>query len=132
MKQTEKNYSLFCRRRLYYLGYWCFSCYSRFTVWVASTAYTGHYVFYYWNRRSETGFTKEQREVVIQMLKVWVVSPVFSLVISYVLVKLVLESDLYSFVVLASGCIATGGILSLARTTRRKEPACSRKRKMTA
>ncbi len=83
---------------------------------------------------AKTGFTKEQREVVIQMLKVWVVSPVFSLVISYVLVKLVLESDLYSFqVVLASGCIATAGVLSLARATRRKRASLqSEKEKMTA
>src|SRR6478609_1581771 len=82
---------------------------------------------------ANTGFTKEQREVVIQMLKVWVVSPVFSLVISYVLVKLVLESDLYSFVVLASGCIATAGVLSLARATRRKRASLqSEKEKMTA
>ncbi|KSU87401.1 sulfate permease [Bacillus sp. VT 712] len=77
---------------------------------------------------AKSGFTSDQRQVIVQMLKVWVVSPVFSLVISYGLVKLVVETDFYAFVVLISGCIATYGILSLIKTTKQKQE----NQKMTA
>ncbi|TYR78744.1 inorganic phosphate transporter [Priestia megaterium] len=82
---------------------------------------------------AKSGFTKEQSRVIAQMLKVWIVSPVFSLVISYGLVKLVLESDFYSFIVLVSGCIATMGIISLTKTTNKKKTSLrDKKRKITA
>ncbi|WP_110113710.1 inorganic phosphate transporter [Bacillus sp. CGMCC 1.16541] len=75
---------------------------------------------------AKDGFYIWQQKVIVQMLKVWIVSPVFSLVISYGLVKLLLESDLYSLVVLLSGCIATVGILSLMKTARKKKPSFSK------
>ncbi|MBM7704660.1 inorganic phosphate transporter [Metabacillus iocasae] len=81
---------------------------------------------------AKEGFYIWQQKVIVQMLKVWIVSPVFSLVISYGLVKLLLESDVYSLVVLISGCIATVGILSLMKTARNKKPSFSKEEKATS
>ncbi|MFC3886742.1 hypothetical protein ACFOU2_25865 [Bacillus songklensis] len=61
------------------------------------------------------------------MLKVWIVSPIVSLVISYVLVTLLLKGDFYAFVVLASGCLATVGIISLMKTAKEEENSFSEK-----
>ncbi|MBA2876468.1 inorganic phosphate transporter [Thermaerobacillus caldiproteolyticus] len=65
---------------------------------------------------AKTGFYIWQKRVVIQLLKVWLISPIFSLVISYSLVKLLLDSDLYTIVAIFSVCLATLGIISLKKT----------------
>ncbi len=56
-----------------------------------------------------------QKKIVKKIVKIWVVSPLISLSISYFLVKLVIDSDLYSIVVPISVIIATVGALSLMR-----------------
>ncbi|WP_173108121.1 inorganic phosphate transporter [Bacillus sp. KH172YL63] len=56
-----------------------------------------------------------QKKIVKKIVKIWVVSPLISLCISYVLVKLVIDRDLYSMVVPVSVIIATIGALSLMR-----------------
>ncbi|WP_027410737.1 inorganic phosphate transporter [Anoxybacteroides tepidamans] len=65
---------------------------------------------------AKTGFYIWQKRIVIQLLKVWFVSPIFSLVISYSLVKWLLDSDLYTVIAIFSVCLATIGIISLKKT----------------
>jgi sulfate permease len=65
---------------------------------------------------AKTGFYIWQKRIVIQLLKVWFVSPIFSLVISYSLVKLLLDSDLYTVIAIFSVCLATIGVISLKKT----------------
>jgi sulfate permease len=65
---------------------------------------------------AKNGFYLWQKRIVIQLLKVWLVSPVFSLVISYSLVKLLLDSDIYSVIAIVSVCLATVGTISLKKT----------------
>jgi sulfate permease len=65
---------------------------------------------------AKSGFYVWQKRIVIQLLKVWLVSPVFSLVISYSLVKWLLDSDIYTVIAIVSVCLATIGTLSLKKT----------------
>ncbi|MBD1379969.1 inorganic phosphate transporter [Metabacillus arenae] len=55
------------------------------------------------------------KQIVQKMLKVWIVSPLFSLTISYFLVQLWLLQHYYSLVVLISVMIATTGAISLKK-----------------
>lgn len=57
-------------------------------------------------------------KVISKIIKVWIVSPFLALVISYGFVKLFVDTDLYSVVVLFSVCAATLGIISLVKTIR--------------
>lgn len=57
-----------------------------------------------------------KKNIISKILKVWIVSPILSLVISYGLIKLFVESDMYSVVVLFSVCAATLGVISLWKT----------------
>ena len=59
-----------------------------------------------------------KKNIISKILKVWLVSPILSLVISYGLIKLFVESDMYAVVVLFSVCTATLGIISLLKTIR--------------
>ncbi|MBS2772876.1 anion permease [Anoxybacillus rupiensis] len=65
---------------------------------------------------AKTGTYIWQKRIVIQLLKVWVVSPIFSLVIAYSLVKLLLDSDIYTFIAIFSVFLSTLGIISLKKT----------------
>ncbi|MFP7485934.1 inorganic phosphate transporter [Priestia filamentosa] len=62
-----------------------------------------------------------QKSIVFQMVKVWVVSPIFSLMISYGLVKLTIQDDWYSFFVIIICCLATLGTVSLAQNSSKKK-----------
>ncbi|MCA1058696.1 inorganic phosphate transporter family protein [Rossellomorea aquimaris] len=64
---------------------------------------------------AKSGKQMLQKKIVKKIVKIWVVSPLISLSISYFLVKLVIDSDLYSIVVPISVIIATVGALSLMR-----------------
>ncbi|WP_162990145.1 inorganic phosphate transporter [Mesobacillus foraminis] len=57
-----------------------------------------------------------KERVITKILKVWIVSPVLSLVLSYGLVKLFVHADIYTLFVLFGVCTATLGTLSLAKT----------------
>lgn len=61
------------------------------------------------------------KHIVKKIVRIWIVSPLFSLAISYMLVKLFLESDLYSIIVLASVAIGTIGTVSLMRIVKEEE-----------
>jgi sulfate permease len=67
---------------------------------------------------AKKGKNQFNKKVISKIVKVWVVSPVFSLVISYGLIKLFIDSDLYTIIVLVSVCLATIGIISLVKTIR--------------
>jgi sulfate permease len=57
-----------------------------------------------------------KKQVIVKILKVWVVSPIFSMVISYGLVKMFIEGDLYTLIILLGVCAATLGTISLIKT----------------
>lgn len=64
----------------------------------------------------QKGTNTLKKNIISKILKVWLVSPIFSLVISYGLVKSIIYMDIYSIVVLVSVCAATLGIISLIKT----------------
>lgn len=57
-----------------------------------------------------------KKQVINRIIKVWIVSPVLSLVISYGLVQLFIKSDFYSVLIILSVCVATLGIISLVKS----------------
>jgi sulfate permease len=63
------------------------------------------------------------KHIVKKIIRIWIVSPLFSLAISYFLVKLFLESDIYSIVVLVSVMLATLGALSLMKAIKEEKRA---------
>lgn len=56
--------------------------------------------------------------VISKIIKVWLVSPVLALVISYGFIKIFVDSDIYSVIVLFCACAATLGTISLVKTIR--------------
>jgi sulfate permease len=69
---------------------------------------------------SEKGVAMFQKGVIIRIIKVWCVSPVFSLVIAYGMVKTFMMKDFYTVSVIVSVVIATLGSLSLAYTIKKE------------
>jgi len=65
---------------------------------------------------AKKGKNTVNKQVISKIVKVWIVSPVFSLVISYGLMKLFVDKDMYTVIVLLSVSAATFGILSLVKT----------------
>jgi sulfate permease len=65
---------------------------------------------------AKKGKNQVNKNMISKIVKVWIVSPIFSLVISYGLMKLFVDSDLYSVIVLLSVCAATIGTISLIKT----------------
>ncbi|WP_062046449.1 inorganic phosphate transporter [Bacillus sp. JCM 19034] len=68
----------------------------------------------------EGGFRLWQKSILKQIIKVWIVSPLFSLVLSYGLILLFKQGDYYSLAVLLSVLIATVGSFSLYKTVRKE------------
>ncbi|AJO18452.1 MULTISPECIES: inorganic phosphate transporter [Bacillus] len=77
---------------------------------------------------SEKGRAIFRKSVILKLMKVWVVSPVFSLVISYSLVKIFLDFDLYSVAVVLCVFLATLGSVSLMKHARQKQSDVRRNR----
>ncbi|MDV2683265.1 anion permease [Alkalihalophilus lindianensis] len=67
---------------------------------------------------AKSGFKLWQKSILKQIVKVWVVSPVFSLVMSYGLILLFRQADYYTFFVIVSVFLATIGSISLYISTR--------------
>lgn len=61
------------------------------------------------------------KQIVRKIVRIWIVSPIFSLAISYFLVQLFLEKDFYAIVLIGSIIVGTLGIISLMRTMREEE-----------
>ncbi|MFD1066429.1 inorganic phosphate transporter [Oceanobacillus locisalsi] len=67
---------------------------------------------------ADKGFKMWRQSIVKQIIKVWVVSPVISLVLSYGLILLFKTTDYYTLFVILSVFIATAGVYSLYLSTR--------------
>lgn len=66
------------------------------------------------------GFAKQgigvlKKGIVIQLLTVWIVSPVLSMVMSYTLIQLVIEQNVYPIIVVVGVIISVLGVLSLLK-----------------
>jgi len=72
---------------------------------------------------SKNGFRLWQKDVIQQIIKVWIVSPVVSLVVSFSLVKAVIDPNPYTLVAVLSVFIATVGMFSLYKTISREKSA---------
>lgn len=70
-----------------------------------------------------TGFKVLQKNIIKKIAMVWVVSPVFSLVLCYGLITLFLKADFYTSFVIIGVFIATIGSVRLAQATRREQQA---------
>lgn len=62
-----------------------------------------------------------QQRIVKNMLMVWLISPLISLTLSYFLVKLFIDNDIYTIIVLASLFLATLGAISLMKATKQEK-----------
>jgi sulfate permease len=69
---------------------------------------------------AQRGMSIFQQSIINKIIKVWIVSPILSLVLSYGLVKIFVDTDIYTVVVLFSVSIATLGTLSLANTIKKE------------
>ncbi|WP_027415623.1 inorganic phosphate transporter [Aneurinibacillus terranovensis] len=70
---------------------------------------------------AENGFHLWQKGVIKQIVKVWIVSPVSSLVVSFLMVNTLLEPNPYIVIVIISVFIATIGSMSLSQAIRREK-----------
>ncbi|MFN7250446.1 MAG: anion permease [Anaerobacillus sp.] len=70
-----------------------------------------------------TGFKVLQKDIIKKIAMVWIVSPVFSLVLCYGLITLFIKADFYTSFVIISVFIATIGSVRLAQATRREQRA---------
>ncbi|PLR94865.1 inorganic phosphate transporter [Bacillus sp. T33-2] len=66
------------------------------------------------------GFAKQgwavlKKDIVVQLLTVWIVSPVLSMVLSYTLIQLLIEHNGYPIIVMAGVLISVFGVLSLMK-----------------
>ncbi len=62
---------------------------------------------------ADHGFQLWQKGIIVKIIKVWIVSPVLSLVVSFSLVKLFIDPSPYTMLALVSLLIATIGVKSL-------------------
>lgn len=67
---------------------------------------------------AKSGMGIWQKGVIKRIFKVWVISPLASMLVSYSLIKLFIETDVYNVFVLLSAVIATVGLISLSQTIR--------------
>lgn len=67
-----------------------------------------------------TGYKVFQKDIIKKIAMVWIVSPVFSLVLCYGLITLFLKADFYTSFVIISVFIATIGSVKLAQATKRE------------
>ncbi|WP_174735096.1 inorganic phosphate transporter [Mesobacillus harenae] len=66
---------------------------------------------------ADKGWKIWEKDIIGKLLKVWIVSPLFSLVISYNLVKIFLDFDIYSVVIVIAVFVATIGSISLLKSS---------------
>jgi sulfate permease len=66
------------------------------------------------------GFTKDglkvlKKDIVVRMLTIWIVSPVLSMILTYTLIQLIIEQNVYSIIAMAGVVISVFGVLSLMK-----------------
>ncbi len=69
------------------------------------------------------GFAKHGRavlkkDIVVQLLTVWIVSPVISMVLSYTIIQLVIVRNIYPIIAMAGGLVAVFGVLFLLKRSK--------------
>jgi len=69
---------------------------------------------------SQNGFGIWQKSVINKILKVWLISPLASLVISYMLINILIQTNIYNISIILSTLIAGVGVLSLSSTVRKE------------
>ncbi|MFA8438753.1 anion permease [Pueribacillus sp. YX66] len=69
---------------------------------------------------SKVGVSIFKRNIIKKIVTVWLVSPMFSLAISYGFVKLFLDDDVYTLVAIVSVLFATIGTMVLMKLTKRE------------
>ncbi|MCM3729243.1 anion permease [Neobacillus cucumis] len=69
---------------------------------------------------SQNGIGFWQKAVIRKILKVWLISPLASLVISYTLINLLIKTNFYNIIVILSTLIAALGTLSLYANIRKE------------
>lgn len=72
---------------------------------------------------AENGFRLWQKNIIIKIIKVWVVSPVLALVVSSSLIKLFIAPNVYTVIVMVSVFVATVGLISLYETVMKEKRA---------
>lgn len=70
---------------------------------------------------ADHGMVMWKKNIVSQIIKVWLVSPVVSLVVSYTLMHTVLEPNPYALIAAASVFVSTIGVISLYRTVKKEK-----------
>ncbi|MFL6556889.1 MAG: inorganic phosphate transporter [Bacillus sp. (in: firmicutes)] len=68
------------------------------------------------------GFAKHgkavlKKDIVVQLLTVWIVSPVLSMVLSYTIIQLVIEQNMYPIIAMVGVLISVFGVLFLMKKT---------------
>jgi sulfate permease len=63
-----------------------------------------------------------KKDIVVQLLTVWIVSPVLSMVLSYTLIQLLIEHNFYPIVAMAGVLISVFGVLSLMKRSNQTVP----------
>lgn len=66
------------------------------------------------------GFSKDglgvlKKDIVVRMLTIWIVSPVLSMIMTYTLIQLIIENNVYPIIAMVGGVIAVFGVLSLMK-----------------
>lgn len=69
---------------------------------------------------ARNGFSLWQKSVIDRLVKVWAVSPVFSLAIAYGGVKGGVRGDFHAVIAVISVCLATWGMISLIRSVHKE------------
>ncbi|WP_081415155.1 inorganic phosphate transporter [Ectobacillus panaciterrae] len=72
---------------------------------------------------SQSGFSVLQKNVIKQILMVWITSPLSSLVVSYFLVNLFAKPDIYNLFIILCTFIAIIGLMKLFQTVRKEKRA---------
>lgn len=66
------------------------------------------------------GFTKDglkvlKKDIVVRMLTIWIVSPVLSMILTYTLIQLMIEQNIYPIIAMAGVAISLFGVLFLMK-----------------
>ncbi|WP_050183441.1 inorganic phosphate transporter [Domibacillus robiginosus] len=70
---------------------------------------------------AQSGFGLFQKGIIKRILLIWVISPLFSIVVSYFLINLLVEVDVYNLVVILSALIAAIGSIKLIQHIRQEQ-----------
>jgi sulfate permease len=66
------------------------------------------------------GRTVLKKDIVVQLLTVWIVSPVLSMVLSYTIIQLLIQKNIYPIIAMAGVLISVFGVLFLMKRPQEK------------